>query len=116
MDASAVQSSGLIQIELVGRSSVSQNPSIQKLRVLAENTLDAVHVFILTHAVDVHSYERCFDGLTAGARRRKNTRSYEEFLVVRIPYADTLPGPRFGIEWGQVDAIHRIPRIQEVMD
>jgi hypothetical protein len=43
-------------------------------------------------------------------------RSYEQFLNIRTPYADTLPRSRFGIEQGQVNAIHRIPRIQEVMD
>ncbi|SRR5216683_7815843 len=43
-------------------------------------------------------------------------RSYEEFLNIRIPYADTLPRPRCEIEWEQVDAVHRITRKQEVMD
>jgi hypothetical protein len=67
-----------------------------KLRALAENTLDAIHVFILTHVVEVLSYERCFDGLS-GWRSQTQERD-REFLNIRIPYADTLPRPRFGIE------------------
>jgi hypothetical protein len=51
----------------------------------------------------------------AGAHRRKKE-IVREFLNIRIPYADTLPRPQFGIEQEQVDAVHRIPRIQKVMD
>jgi hypothetical protein len=66
------QSPRLIQIESTERSSIFQNPSIQSYGLLPENTLDAVYVFILTHMVEVLSYEQCFDGSRAGARRRKN--------------------------------------------
>jgi hypothetical protein len=51
----------------------------------------------------------------AGAHRRKKE-IVREFLNIRIPYADTLPRPQFGIEQEQVDAVHRIPRMQKVMD
>src|SRR5260370_36835570 len=78
--------------------------------------LDAIHVFILTHMVEAHSYERCFDGLSGW---RSQTQKRDRTRVLEYPHSlrrHTLPRPRFGIEWGQVDAIHRIPRIQEVMD
>jgi hypothetical protein len=63
----------------------------------------------------VHCYEGCLDGLSRG-RSQTQKEIVREFLNICIPYADTLPRPQFGIEQEQVDAVHRIPRIQEVMD
>ena len=45
---------------------------------MAEITLDAIHVFILTHMVEVHSYERCFDGLS-GWRSQTQKEIVREF-------------------------------------
>ena len=39
--------------------------------------LDAIHVFILKHMVEAHSYERCFDGLSVVALTDAKKRSYE---------------------------------------
>jgi hypothetical protein len=59
---------------------------------------------------------RAGGALSSWRSQTQKQRSYKEFLNIRIPYADTLPRPRCEIEWGQVDAVHRITRKQEVMD
>jgi hypothetical protein len=89
---------------------------IQSYVLPVEDTLDTVRVFILTHMVEVLSYERCFDGLTGWRWQTQKQRSYEQFSNSRKRSAGTLLRLRCWIEWRQVDAVHRITGIQEVMD
>jgi hypothetical protein len=51
---------------------------------MAENTLDAMHVVILTHMVEVRSCQRCFDDLP-GWRSQRQKEIVREFLNIRIP-------------------------------
>lgn len=53
--------------------------------------------------------------LSGGAQRRKKEIE-RELLTICISAADSLPRLRFGIEQEQVNAVHRIPRVQKIMD
>ncbi len=49
------------------------------------------------------------------AKAYPSSRIQEKILESPHTYADTSPGLRLGREKRQIDAIHRIPRIEKVM-
>ncbi|MCU1253379.1 MAG: hypothetical protein JWQ49_6408 [Edaphobacter sp.] len=90
------KSSRLIQTESAERSSVFRESIELTLRALAEKMLDAIHVFILKHIVEAHSYERCFDGLSGwGSQTQKRDRTrvleYSAYLTQTL-YRDRSSG------------------------
>src|ERR1700674_1141007 len=61
--------------------------------------LDAIHVFILTHMVEAHSYERCFDGLSgwrSQTQKRDRTRVLEYPHTLRRHFTETAVRDRAG--------------------